>query len=76
MAVITITIDDAKVARVLDAFASELNWDPASGQTKAQFAKSQLIAYARQVTRNYETNLQIAADRVAKAADVEAISIT
>lgn len=43
MAIISITIPDAQVSRVLDAVATRHGWLVGSGLTKAQFAKQYLI---------------------------------
>lgn len=58
MANITITIPDAQVNRVLDAFAAHFEYERyvAGGgtMTRAQFAKYHLIQWMRGIVRMYE----------------------
>lgn len=69
MAQITITIPDAVVQRVLDAFAYRFGYDsvPDPKPTKAAFAKQALVSQIRAVTHDYEKMVaaQAASDTVA-----------
>jgi hypothetical protein len=56
MAQIQIQIPDAVLPRVLDAFAAVYGWKADSGQTKAQFARAQLVALIRYVVATHEAN--------------------
>lgn len=51
---LSITIPDAVAARVIDAIAATKGYDPASGQTKAQFAKAHLLRYLKDIVIAYE----------------------
>jgi hypothetical protein len=72
MASISITIPDAVLSRVLDAFAARYGWESAGGQTKAQFAKSRVIEFIRDVVRAHEATAVAEAARVAAVAAVNA----
>lgn len=61
MASIQIEIPDAQVPRVLEAFAESFGYDPASGLTKAQFAKKQTARWVKEITLNYERQKALAA---------------
>lgn len=56
MAQIIITIPDAHVSRVLDAFASRFNYDQnkLEGETKGQFAKRMLAEWIKLTTLREE----------------------
>ena len=54
MATITITIPDAVVPRVLAAVCNTYNYDPAGGQTQAQFAKQIVAGMLREIVASYE----------------------
>lgn len=76
MAQITLTIPDALLARVLDAFATTYGYTPGNG-TKAQFARQQLATHIRGVVRSYEVQRasELAAQQVADGAgELEGIS--
>ncbi len=51
---ITISVPDAQATRVLDAVAFVYRYDPASGLTKAQFAKQQMIAWVTSAVTDAE----------------------
>jgi len=55
MADITITIPDAKVPVVLDAFAQQFGYDQSKleNETKAEFAKRMLISRIKAFVRDY-----------------------
>lgn len=82
----SITIPDTQIQRVIDAFAAEFGYQStitnADGTTspnpvtKAQFAKQQLIAYIKQITRNYEANQAAATARQSKETEVNNIQIS
>lgn len=57
MASITLTIPDPILNRVLDALAAKWGYNPAGGQTKAQFAKSALAAYVKATVKQYEAEV-------------------
>lgn len=59
MASITISVPDAQVQRVLDAFCNTFGYNPDTDGTKAAFAKKQIALYAREVTLAYEANLAV-----------------
>ncbi len=79
MAQISVTIPDAALPRVLDAFASSYQYkatvpDPANPsltipnpQTKAQFARSRLISYMQDIVRAHEANAAAETARVQAA---------
>lgn len=71
MAQITVTIPDAVLPRVLDAFAVRYGWNAAGGQTKAQFAKAKLIDFTRDVVRLHETATAAETARSAASAGVD-----
>lgn len=73
MATITITIPDAAINRVQDAFATHFRYDlNGGGLTKAQFAKAQLIAWVKRIVAGVEGG---AADDTARAS-AQSIDIT
>lgn len=51
---LTITVSDSVANRVLDAIASEYNYQPGS-ETKAQFAKRMVIDFVKSAVRRYES---------------------
>lgn len=65
MAIIQINIPDQHVQRVLDAFAVEYSYqlyvDGGGTMTKAEFAKSRLIQYIKDVVKGVEANAAIRA---------------
>ena len=67
MPLITISLPDAALTRVKNAFASAYEWDPASGETKADFAKRQVILFMKGVVRGQEVN--VAADNARTQAE-------
>lgn len=71
MAAITITIPDAVLPRVLDAFAAHYGWTGGGGQTKAQFARQKLQDHVVAVVRAYEAGGAAEAARLAAAAKVD-----
>lgn len=76
MADISITIPDAVVSRVLDAFDGSYPGRP-QGVTQAAWAKQKVIAYVRDVTVSYERQqAAIAAAAAAEAAADQEIDIT
>jgi hypothetical protein len=73
MASITITIPDAQVQRVLDAFSHRYGYqDQIDGapnpQTKVQFAKQQVALWIKRETEDYERAIRIAAAEAAAIA--------
>lgn len=76
MANISITIPDAVVPRVLDAFDGSYPGRP-QGVTQAAWAKRQVINYVRDVTVSYERQqAAIAAAAAAEAAANQDVDIT
>lgn len=71
MAQIAITIPDAQVARVQDAFAGAYGYSATlpdgspNPQTRAQFAKAKVIEYVVSVVKGYEAQRDAEAARVA-----------
>lgn len=76
MATITITIPDASLPRITAAFDAEYPGRTDAGQTLNQWAKTQVVEFVKQVTRNYEGRVAAAADMQAKATEINAINIT
>lgn len=70
MATITFNIPDDQVTRVTEAFATRFGWNTDLGVTKVQFAKQQLVQFARDVVQTHELR---AAEEQARA-DVMAAS--
>ena len=54
MATITITIDDADLARVVDAYATAYGWTVESGLTKGQFTKAGIVGQLKALVRRIE----------------------
>jgi hypothetical protein len=77
MASVNLTIPDAVVQRVLDAYAATHGYTGVNGQTKAQFLKASLIAELQRTVQSYEGNVAAtaAAQTAAQKAQTE-ISIT
>lgn len=76
MANISITIPDALVGRVLDAFDGSYPGRP-QGVTQAAWAKQKVIDYARDVTIAYERQqAAITAAAAAEAAAQSEVNIT
>jgi hypothetical protein len=78
MAQVVITIPDAQVTRVNDAFAAVYgyqatlpNGDP-NPQTKAQFAKARTIDYIKDVVKSYEAQRDAEVARQAAIDSVDA----
>lgn len=70
MAQITIPVPDAVMPRLLDALAAKNRYDPAGGQTKAQFAQKQVQLWLREQLESYEGGQ---AQEAARKAAVDAI---
>lgn len=60
-ATITITVPNAVLSRVLDAFAVTYNWNSSMGVTKAEFARIKLIEHIKTVVSDYEVNQSVSA---------------
>lgn len=58
----TITMDATQVSRLLDAIAGRYGWDPHSGQTKQQFARTWLQQMLKREIKVWEATA--AADAV------------
>lgn len=71
MAQITITIPDAVVERVLDAFAVTYGYED-NGETRAQFAKRQVQEFIRRTVRDREAAIASHEAHLAAVADVDA----
>lgn len=74
MAVISISLPDAHVNRVLDAVTTRRGWTSGSGLTKAQFVKKVLIDLLKDDVRYIEAlaareSHRIAGDAAAQAAE-------
>lgn len=54
MAQITMNIPDQHIQRILDAFASAYGWHDGLGVTKAQFAKSKIRDYIKEIVMRAE----------------------
>jgi hypothetical protein len=73
VATIQVTIPDGAQTRILDAVCSTYGFDPASGLTKAQFARDHLRQHLKDVTRAYEAAQAAETARTAKLAEVETL---
>lgn len=76
MAQITLTIPDAAINRILDAFAIAYGYDPATDGTKAQFAKLQIRDFVKRIVLEQEGQMSADAAIDIKRAEIEAINIT
>lgn len=77
MATLQITIPDAILARVLDAVAAANGYDPASGLTKAQFARNVLARLIKDMVKSQEATQALITARDTAAANAESqITIT
>jgi hypothetical protein len=72
MAVITLTIPDEVLPRVIEALCVDCERPADSPLTRAQFARQQIIQYVRSVVRQHEA--RIAREAAAAAADAKADS--
>lgn len=72
MAQLTITIPDADLNRILDAFANQFNYNSATDGTKAQFARTQVIRFIRTTVKDSEGK----AAKAAVDSGVDAIGLT
>lgn len=72
MAALSVTVPDAILTRVLDAFAATYHHNPATDGTKAAFAKKKVRDYIRGVVNTYETQLAADAAAAAQTAATEA----
>ena len=61
MAQINLTVNDADLPDVLNAFAETHGYDPAKHGTKAAFAKATVARYIRGVVREWRRDAAIAA---------------
>lgn len=67
MAQFVITYPDALQSRIVQALSERGGWTAASGQTRAQFARAQVVDYVRGELRAYEAEVaRLAADRAAE----------
>lgn len=72
MATVSVTIPDAALPRVLDAFASAYGYDADKDGPKADFAKKQVANFVMEVVRGQEATkaanaaLKSAADKTTK----------
>ena len=57
MATVSVTIPDAVLARVLDAFAATYGYDAAKDGTKAAFAKRQVARFCTETVRRHEAEV-------------------
>ena len=76
MATISITIPDAVVSDVLDAFANTFGWTVDLGLTKAQFAKQITAKYIKSVYISYTAELAATIAREAQYTGLGPIQIT
>lgn len=53
-ATITVTVPNAVLTRVLDAFANKYGYKAAGGQTKAEFARDRVIDFIKQTVKTSE----------------------
>lgn len=70
MATITLTIPDAIVPRVLEAFALEYSYNPETDGTKAQFTKVKIVEFLKRTVREAEGALAIKAAKLSSDNDV------
>lgn len=82
MAQITITIPDAAIPRINDAFAAEFSYRATlpdgtpNPQTKGQFTKERVIAYIKAIVTHYEGSAAAQASRDQKESEIQGISMT
>jgi hypothetical protein len=63
---ITISVPDAAVPRILEAFKADQGWTPESTIPEGQLVKSAILKYVRAIVVGYESRL--AAEVAAEAA--------
>lgn len=73
---LNITVPDDKAQEILDAYAKQYNYDPASGLTKAQFLKAGVIEHIRQAYLAQKLLISQQAARVATQTEVNNVSMT
>lgn len=71
MASISITVPDAQVNRVLDAFAGTFDYNADTDGTKAQFARAQVAKFAKDIVKSYEAHIAAETARLDAIEDVE-----
>jgi hypothetical protein len=71
MANIQVSVPDAVINRVLDAFATQYGWKATSGLTKAQFARRVVADFVKAVVKGYEARLAADAARVTAEANAD-----
>lgn len=71
MAEITITIPNGVVNRVVDAIASEYNYDAAVDGTKNAFAKKQVIEFLKRTVKDAEASVATKTARDNAVSDVD-----
>lgn len=76
MAQIIMNIPDQYIARILDAFAVVYGYDAADGLTKAQFAKSKVRDYIKEIVVRHEGSLARQAANDTVQDEIDAIDIT
>lgn len=76
MATTTLTIPDAQLQRVEDAFNATYSWRPGQGETQAEHLKRRMKEYVLGVVAAYESAAAAESARVAAAASANAIPIT
>jgi len=76
MAVITFTIPDPAVPRVLDAFADVYVWTTDTVMTKAEFARFQVIQFVKRTVVESEQGAVRAAATADLVTEVEALGVS
>ena len=71
MAQITIDIPVGAVSRVLDAIASEYNYNAATDGTKAVFAKKQVVEFLKRTVKEAEGSAAAKAAQSTVVSDVD-----
>lgn len=73
---LNVTVPDDKAQEVLDAYAKQYGYDPASGLTKAQFIKQGVIEHIRAAYLAQKLIVSQQAARVATQNEVNDVPMT
>lgn len=76
MATMTVTVPDAALPRILDAFAAVYRWDPESGLTKAEFARRQVAEFVRRTVIENEQPARRAAAQSLLRGEVDGLGVS
>ena len=76
MATVTLTIPDAAMPRITEAFASTYGWNAQMGVTKAAFAKDQVIQFVKRTVVEAETRAAKQAAAASLGTELASVNIT